>query len=65
MDTVNTVELVDESIYPDDDVLRSVLGESFPAYQALLQFFEGKELAPEWRYLMAIVCKVQRRNLTP
>ena len=37
METINNVELRDESIYPDDSVLESILNDSFQAYKKLLE----------------------------
>lgn len=67
MDTINTIELGDESIYPDHDVLRKVLGSSFPAYESLLALFDGLDLIPEWRYYhdgKSWLCKVQKGKRT-
>lgn len=67
METINNIELRDESVYPDDTVLKKVLGESFGAYQALLALFDKHELKYEWRYYKdgkAWLCKVQRKTKT-
>lgn len=67
MDTTNTIELRDESIYPDHEALRSVLGKSFEAYEALLRLFENNQMQYEWRYYKdgkAWLCKVQKKKKT-
>jgi len=40
METINTVQLGDESVFPDEVVLKGVLGRSYRAYCALLDLFE-------------------------
>lgn len=67
METINDVELRDESVYPDDAVLKKVLGDSFAAYQALLELFKKHGLVYEWRYYKdgkAWLCKVQKKTRT-
>jgi len=36
METINQIELKDENLYPSEEVLKTILGESYPAYCALL-----------------------------
>ena len=67
MDTINAIELGDESVYPDDEVLRGILGPSFPAYESLLALYASKGLVGEWRYYRdgkSWLCKVQRKKKT-
>ncbi len=67
MDTIPAIELRDESIYPDDDVLQSILDKSFPAYRKLLDLFTEHDMNIEWRYYRdgkAWLCKVQRKKKT-
>ncbi len=67
METVNNIELHDEAVYPDDRVLKGILGESFPAYLALLKLFDECGLEHEWRYYQdgkAWLCKVQKKKRT-
>ena len=67
METIKTVELRDETIYPDNDVIRSVLGQSFEAYLSLLDLYNDYELVTEWRYYKdgkAWLCKVQKKKKT-
>ncbi len=67
METINNIELRDKEIYPDESVLRSILGESYAAYVELLELFQKYELNYEWRYYQdgkAWLCKVQRKKKT-
>ena len=67
METINTVELRDEGLYPGEKVLRGVLGGSYDAYSLLLELFAKNELTHEWRYYRdgkAWLCKVQKKKRT-
>lgn len=67
MEQINTIELKDENIYPDDNVLRKVLGESYAVYGNLLKLFDENEMIYEWRYYKdgkAWLCKVQKKKRT-
>ena len=67
METADSIQLKDENIYPDDSVLKQVLGESFGVYRALLELFSQNEMGHEWRYYRdgkAWLCKVQRKKKT-
>lgn len=67
METVNTLGLTDQSVYPDDSVLKGLLGRSFQAYRALIELFDRNEMHCEWRYYMdgkAWLCKVQKKKRT-
>lgn len=67
METLNNLELRDESVYPDEKVLKSVLGNSYLVYCDLLQLYNDNELNSEWRYYKdgkAWLCKVQRKKRT-
>lgn len=67
METINTIELSDENIYPSDEILKKVLGRSFNAYTELLKLYEENQLLPEWRYYndgKAWLCKVQMKKKT-
>lgn len=67
MDTKKTIELRDETIYPDNEVLRSVLGTSFKVYLNLLDLFKNNDLVYEWRYYKdgkAWLCKIQKKKKT-
>lgn len=63
----NTIQLRDESIYPDKNVLKSALKDSFAAYEELLELFNNNEMSCEWRYYndgKAWLCKVQKKKKT-
>jgi hypothetical protein len=67
METVNKIELADEMICPDEKKLKSVLGESYPAYCGLIKLFDDNEMTHEWRYYhdgKSWLCKVQKKNKT-
>jgi hypothetical protein len=67
MDTIDTIQMRDGSIIPDDTVLAGILGDSFPAYQALIQLFDENQLTHGWRYYndgKAWLCKVQKKDKT-
>ena len=67
METVNNIELSDESVYPDETVLRGVLGGSYKAYCAILELFDRNQMLYEWRYYRdgkAWLCKVQKKKRT-
>ena len=60
-------QLTDETIYPDEDVLRGVLGRSFGAYLDLLSIYDDNGLVYEWRYYQdgkSWLCKVQKKSKT-
>ncbi len=67
METINRIELADETTYPDDEVLRGVLGDAFGAYGALLGLYEKHGMEYGWRYYRdgkAWLCKVQKKKKT-
>jgi hypothetical protein len=67
METKNQLALKDESVYPDEHLLKSILGRSYNAYRSLLQLFDANEMNNEWRYYKdakAWLCKVQRKKRT-
>ena len=67
METINTIQMRDESIIPDQAVLAGILGDSFPAYQALIKLFDDNQLSHQWRYYRdgkAWLCKVQKKDKT-
>lgn len=67
METVNAVELRDETIFPDDHVLSAMLGDSFSAYQELLKLFDDNQLNYGWRFYHDVnmwLCKVQKKDKT-
>lgn len=67
METINTIELKNELLYPDEKVLKSVLEDSYPAYVDLLKLYETNQMEPIWRYYhdgKAWLCKVQKNKKT-
>ncbi len=67
METINNIELADESVYPDEQVLRDVLGDSYESYYQLLELYDRNQMHHEWRYYKdgkAWLCKVQKKKRT-
>jgi len=67
METINTIELTNENLYPDDSVLKTVLGEAYAPYAELLTMFTSNNMDYEWRYYKdgkAWLCKVQKKKKT-
>lgn len=67
METINNIELRDETIYPDDKVLSNILEESFPVYKELLNLFDQNQLTHGWRFYKdgkAWLNKVQKKDKT-
>ncbi|WP_294344062.1 DUF3788 family protein [Prosthecochloris sp.] len=67
METINNIELTDKSLYPDERLLRTVLGKSYAAYCALLGLYDRHQMQYEWRYYndaRAWLCKVQKKKKT-
>jgi hypothetical protein len=67
MEAIDSIQLTDENIYPNEDVLTKVLGRSYAAYLELLKLYEENDLSPEWRYYRdgkAWLCKVQKKKRT-
>ena len=65
METDESVQLTDESVYPDENVLKRVLGRSYGAYTNLLNLYKNRGLSLEWRYYKdgkAWLCKVQHKK---
>lgn len=67
MEQANTIELHDEDVFPDETVLRGILGKSYVAYIRLLNVFDEHEMAYDWKYYKdgkAWLCKVQKKTRT-
>lgn len=67
METINKLELKDESVFPDEQVLKPILGRSYAAYRALLKLYDDHDMVYEWRYYRdgkAWLCKVQKKKRT-
>lgn len=60
--------LKDKNIFPTNEVISDVLGNSFPAYEALSEMFANAGLTLEWNYYndgKAWLCKIlsKKKNL--
>lgn len=67
MKTINPIELKYEALYPDEGVLKNVLGDAYSAYVDLLHLYEVNEMEPTWRYYhdgKTWLCKVQKKGKT-
>lgn len=67
MEQINTIELNDENIFPDDTLLSKVLDKSFHAYLSLLKMIKEHGMTYEWKYYKdgkAWLCKVQKKSKT-
>lgn len=67
MNNTHTIQLKDADIYPDDEILKTILGRAYAAYRALLDLFETNAMTHEWRYYRdgnAWLCKVQKKKRT-
>ncbi len=67
METINTIQLGDESIFPNESILKGVLGRSYRAYCVLLELIDQNEMTHEWRYYRdgkAWLCKIQKMKRT-
>jgi hypothetical protein len=67
METINKKELNDESVYPDEEILKAILGRSYNAYCILLRLYDDNEMEYTWRYYRdgkAWLCKVQKKKRT-
>lgn len=61
--------LRDENVYPDDVVLKSVLGDVFPVYQELTKTLTGSDFSIDltWNYYKdgkSWLCKVTKKKKT-
>ena len=62
-----TVQLHDPDIYPTEEVLKSILCNTYSIYQALLDLFAANHLCYEWRFYKDVkywLCKVQYKKRT-
>lgn len=67
MEQINTIELKDENVYPDESILKKTLGASYSVYCDLLHLFNENDMEHEWRYYKdgkAWLCKVQKKKRT-
>lgn len=67
METVNNIELGDENHFPSEEVLQTILGDSYPAYCELLKLYTANQMDNGWRYYhdgKAWLNKVQYKKRT-
>ncbi len=67
MESINQVELRDETVYPDEKVLSALFGDGYPAYRELLKLFDANGMEYTWRYYHDVktwLCKVQKKKRT-
>lgn len=67
MEQINNRELHDEDLYPDESILKAVLGKSYEAYQGLLEAFDEHDMSYAWKYYKdgkAWLCKAQKKTRT-
>lgn len=67
MGTIDTIELHDKDIYPDEAILKAVLGEAYDTYFSLLNLYDENGMTHEWRYYndgKTWLCKVQKDKRT-
>lgn len=67
MENESTLQLRNAEAYPDEQVLKEILGRAYTAFYELLNLFENNEMTYEWRYYndgKAWLCKVQKKKRT-
>ncbi len=67
MKSNSDIELKNPDVYPNDEILKSLLGKSFEAYSSLLELFAASDMTYEWRYYndgKLWLCKVQHKKRT-
>lgn len=67
MEKKDTIQLNDPSVYPDEEVLKAVLGRAYQSFKKLIELFDSNEMTHEWRYYndgKAWLCKVQKKKRT-
>lgn len=67
METINTIELSNPDVCPDDYILEQILGTGFLPYKEMLSLFDLYRMDMQWRYYKdgkAWLCKVQNRKRT-
>ena len=48
--------LLDEAIYPSEDILQAALGGVYPAYQSFCELLAAEQIAIEWRFYKDSKC---------
>ena len=59
--------LLDEAVYPSDEIIQAVLGYIYPAYQAFCGLLANEQVTMEWRYYKdskSWLCKCQHKKKT-
>lgn len=67
MESINQIELCDETAFPDEKVLSDLFGNGYPAYCELLKLYDANQMEYTWRYYhdgKAWLCKVQKKKRT-
>ena len=67
MGTANQKVLGDESIYPDEKVLKNLLGDSYQVFCDLIKLYDENGMTHEWRYYHdgnLWLLKVQKKSKT-
>lgn len=67
MESIDKRELSDKSVYPNETILKKILGRSYQAYMALLELYDRNDMQYEWRYYMdgkSWLLKVQKKKKT-
>jgi hypothetical protein len=67
METINTIELSDPNIFPTEEILKNILGNTYSSYLVLLELYQKNNLKNEWHYYKdgkAWLCKVQYKTKT-
>ena len=67
MEQINSIELKDESIYPDETVLKRVLEDSYLVLTEILTLFDQYGMKYDWKYYKdgkAWLCKVEKKSKT-
>lgn len=62
-----TVQLHDPDIYPTEEILKTILCNTYRVYQSLLDLFAANHLCYEWRFYHDVnywLCKVQFKKRT-
>jgi hypothetical protein len=67
LDAMATMMLTEPAISPTPEVLKAALGNSYIAYEKLMETVTSNALQPQWNYYKdgkAWLCKIQRKKKT-
>lgn len=67
MPNLENLALRDETVFPDENVLKEVLGNSYEAYCEVLKLYDNNLMDYGWRYYKdgkMWLCKVQKKKKT-